>query len=293
MRSEKEMFDLILEFAHAEERVRAVILDGSRADPQAPRDELQDYDIVYVVSDMQSFMDNPGWIDIFGERMILQLPDDMGDVTNKHPVGYTYLMQFMDGTRIDLTLYPADKIAEAEVTSYCYALLDKDGILPGEKFRDASHYLPTPPTAKEFADCCNEFWWVSPYVAKGLARDEIIYAKHMHEIVREELAKMLTWYIGVRTGFRENPGKYGKRWRKLLEPELWELLLQTYADATLEGTWKALFSTCDLFRLTAPVVAAEFGLTYPGQEDERVYAYLEYLHKRGLVPQTWNDEELR
>jgi len=291
MRSEKEMFDLILGFARADERVRAVILDGSRADPEAPRDDLRDYDIVYVVSDLASFKSDPGWIDIFGERMILQLPDDMGDLENKQPVGYAYLMQFMDGTRIDLTLYPADRISEAAVTSYCYALLDKDGILPTEKFRDASHYLPTPPTAKEFADCCNEFWWVSPYVAKGLARDEIIYAKHMHEIVREELAKMLTWYIGLHTDFRENPGKYGKRWRKLLEPELWELLLQTYSGSTIEGTWNALFATCDLFRLTAPVLAAHFNFSYPRQEDERVYAYLESLHKQSMESRSIISEE--
>ena len=36
MRSEQEMFDLILSFAKEEERVRAVVLNGSRANPNAP-----------------------------------------------------------------------------------------------------------------------------------------------------------------------------------------------------------------------------------------------------------------
>ena len=55
MRSEKEMYDLILGFARADERVRGVILNGSRANPNAPRDKYQDYDIVYVVRDFNSF----------------------------------------------------------------------------------------------------------------------------------------------------------------------------------------------------------------------------------------------
>ena len=38
MRSEREMYDLILGFARADERVRGVILNGSRANPNAPRD---------------------------------------------------------------------------------------------------------------------------------------------------------------------------------------------------------------------------------------------------------------
>ena len=71
-------------------------------------------------------------------------------------------------------------------------------------------YLPKPPSARAFFDCCNEFWWVSPYVAKGLWRRELPYAKYTHEVyVRDQITKMLTWYIGTKTGFSVNPGKCG------------------------------------------------------------------------------------
>ena len=39
MRSEREMYDLILGFARSDERVRGGILNGSRANPNAPRDK--------------------------------------------------------------------------------------------------------------------------------------------------------------------------------------------------------------------------------------------------------------
>jgi hypothetical protein len=41
MRNEKEMLDLILDFANEDERIRAVILNGSLANPNAPRDKIK------------------------------------------------------------------------------------------------------------------------------------------------------------------------------------------------------------------------------------------------------------
>ena len=40
MRSEKEMYDLILGYANADENIRAVILNGSRANPNRKPDPV-------------------------------------------------------------------------------------------------------------------------------------------------------------------------------------------------------------------------------------------------------------
>ena len=79
MRSTQQMLDLILAAARDDERIRAVILNGSRANPNAPRDFFQDFDIVYLVTDPLPFRNNYQWIRQFGELMILQEPDDMMD----------------------------------------------------------------------------------------------------------------------------------------------------------------------------------------------------------------------
>ena len=117
-----------------------------------------------------------------------------------------------------------------------------------------------------------------PYVAKGLWREEIVYAKYMLDVtVREQLMKMLTWYVGVKTGFLHSPGKFGKHLRQYLEPELWAMLENTYADAGSENTWDGLFATCDLFRTVANPVAQHFGFDYPRGDDERVSAHLRHV----------------
>ncbi|MDR3167907.1 MAG: aminoglycoside 6-adenylyltransferase, partial [Treponema sp.] len=55
MRSEQEMMDLILSFAGKDERIRVVTMEGSRLNKNAPRDQFQDYDISYIVTDLGSF----------------------------------------------------------------------------------------------------------------------------------------------------------------------------------------------------------------------------------------------
>jgi aminoglycoside 6-adenylyltransferase len=278
MRSEQEMLELIVNTARGDERIRAVVMGGSRANPRARRDIFQDFDIAYLVTDVASFRDDPAWIERFGELMILQTPEAMGDPP---PVGdgrFSYLMQFTDGNRIDLTLFPVAGLRELRRDSLSLLLLDKDGVVGPLPAPSESDYLPRPPAAAAFSDCCNEFWWVCPYVAKGLWRGEIIYAKYMLDrVVREQLMKMLTWYVGVRTQFLRGPGGHGKGLKQYLEPELWAMLEKTYSDAGHENTWDALYMTCDLFRAAANRVAEHFGFDYPRGDDEKVSAHLKHV----------------
>lgn len=278
MRNEQAMLDLIVETAKGDERIRAVIMNGSRLNPNAPRDPFQDYDIVYLVTDVAPFRKNLAWIARFGERMILQMPDNMDDPPPSEDGSFAYLMQFADGNRIDLTIYPLAKLGDLDRDSLSLLLLDKDGVIEPYPPPNDSSYLPTPPTAKGFADCCNEFWWVATYVAKGLWRGEITYARYMlDQVVREQLMKMLVWHIGAQTQFSVSPGKFGKYFQTYLEPELWELLLQTYADADSDNTWDALLTMGRLFRRVAVPLAEQYGFDYPHGDDARVSAHLEHV----------------
>jgi aminoglycoside 6-adenylyltransferase len=278
MRSEPEMLELIIQIAESEDHIRAVIMNGSRANPNTRRDIFQDFDIVYLVTDVNPFRDDRTWINRFGEIMILQMPEAMADPPPSNDGRFAYLMQFTDGNRIDLTLLPIAKLHELRRESLSLLLLNKDGIVEPFPAPNESDYLPVPPTSKAFADCCNEFWWVCPYVAKGLWREEIIYAKyHLDQVIREQLMKMLTWYIGVKTQFLRSPGKLGKYLKQHLEPELWAVLEKTYSDVSYEKTWDALNSMCELFRMAANQVAEHFGFDYPHSDDEKVSAHLKHV----------------
>jgi aminoglycoside 6-adenylyltransferase len=278
MRTESEILELIINTAQSDDRIRAVLLNGSRANPNTSRDLFQDFDIVYLVTEAASFHHDVNWIKRFGEIMILQLPDDMQDSPRSPNEGFAYLMQFTDGNRIDLSIWPRDKLNERIKDSLSLVLLDKDRLIPPLASPNERDYLPKPPTAKQFADCCNEFWWMCSYVAKGLWRAQVTYAKYMLEpVLRDELMKMLCWYVGMQTKFTQNLGSFGKYLQKYLEPELWDILMKTYADASVENTWDALEMMCRLFRNVALRVAEHFSFEYPEGDDHRVSAHLKYV----------------
>jgi aminoglycoside 6-adenylyltransferase len=278
MRSEQEILELVLNTAKGDDRIRAVIMNGSRTNPNAPRDIFQDFDIVYLVTEVESFIAEHTWIHCFGELMVLQMPEAMQDPPPQNDGNFPYLMQFTDGNRIDLTLVPITNTNALEHDSLSMVLLDKDGLLQPFAAPSDSDYLPRPPSAQAFSDCCNEFWWVCPNVAKGLWREEITYAKYtLDSFVRDQLMKMLMWYVGIKTQFSRSPGKFGKYLKQYLESELWEMLLKTYSDADYQHTWEALLTTCKLFRLTAVRVAEHCDLEYPIGDDEKVSAHLQHV----------------
>jgi aminoglycoside 6-adenylyltransferase len=280
MRTDEEMLELILKIAKADDNVRAVIMNGSRVNPNAKKDPFQDFDIVYFVRDVEPYKRNEAFIKPFGERMIMQLPEDMIDPPADNDGHYTYLMQFLDGTRIDLALFSLGNISTLTANSLTVVLLDKDHLIPELPPPSDRNYLPKRPSKKLFDDCCNEFWWVNPYVAKGLWRGELTYTKHMLDVVvREELMKMLTWYIGIQTDFQKSPGKMGKYLKQYLEPELWSLLEETYADSQPEHIWDSLLAMGNLFRRVGRCVAEHFGFNYPEQDDKNVTSYLQHIRR--------------
>lgn len=105
-------------------------MNGSRANPNAPQDLFQDFDILYLVTQVEPFTNDPKWIHRFGELMILQMPEAMQDPPPENDGSFTYLMQFTDGNRIDLSLLAIAQFNPLKNDSLSVLLLDKDGLLP-------------------------------------------------------------------------------------------------------------------------------------------------------------------
>jgi len=54
---------------------------------------------------------------------------------------------------------------------------------------------------------------------------------------------------------------------------------KTYADASYERTWDALFVMGDLFRATATAVAERLGFDYPCDDERKVSAHLRHVRQ--------------
>jgi len=280
MRSEKEMFDLILSVAKEDPRIRAVVLNGSRSNPEAPRDQYQDYDIVYCVDDVAPFYNNPDWIsEKFGPPLVMQMPEAISPpgLEPDNNGSFVYLMLFDDGNRIDLTIDTQYTLHEDGDNDPAVALLDKCGCLPSLS-NDSSCWHVSCPDEKLFLDCCNEFWWCLNNVAKGIARDERPYAMEMYNChVRDMLNHMVSWYIGISTDFSVSSGKMGKYFKNHLPADIYAEYLATYSDSEPNHLWEAVFAGCALFRKLALAVAKKLGFHYRLDEDENMNKYLRHV----------------
>ncbi|MGG1661112.1 aminoglycoside 6-adenylyltransferase [Brevibacillus sp. NRS-1366] len=280
MRSEQEMMNLLVNFAKDDERIRLVTLEGSRTNKHIPPDPFQDFDISYFVTDIDSFKENDQWLTIFGKRVIMQKPEDMELFPSELGNWFSYIILFEDGNKLDLTLIPVNEVEDyfANSDGLVEVLLDKDTLINFEVIASDHHYWIKKPTAREFDDCCNEFWNVSTYVVKGLARKEILFAiDHLNEIARPNLLRMMAWQFGFEQGYSFSVGKNFKFINRYLPKEDWDALLSTYSENGYPNMWQSLFTCYELFRKYSKAVAEGLGYTYPDY-DEAITKYTEKIY---------------
>lgn len=266
MRTEIEMLDVILKTAETLQ-VEAVAMSGSRTNPKTPKDEFQDYDAVYVVDDLDNLTSDLSWLDQFGKRIIEQ------EVRLEHR--RLYLMLFEDGNRIDLTLCPKDHIQEWVDSEADYTVLKDEKGLFESYTTSPQRFWTNPASAIDFENACNEFWWVSAYVVKGICRNQIIYAiDHLYGICQQELLKVLSWQVASDRG-KIDIGKNYKYLFNYLPAEKEKQFSNLLDFSSLDEIPQSLFATMELFHQEAQRLAQKLGFDYDKEVAEKMIEYAE------------------
>ena len=282
MRAETEMLDLILQTAKTLQ-VKAVAMSGSRINQNAPKDEFQDYDVVYVVDDLDNLTSDLSWLEQFGKCLIEQhvLLDQR----------HLYLMLFEDGNRIDLTLCPKEHIKEwVDSEAEFIVLEDKKGLF--ESYSPSpQRFWMSPASETDFKNSCNEFWWVSAYVVKGICRKQVIYATdHLYGICQQELLKVLAWQVASDRGVVDI-GKNCKYLFNYLPTEKEKEFSSLLDFASLDKIIQSLFATMQLFHQEAHSLAQKMGFDYDKEVAEKMIEYAEERVKK--FGNNWKNEKAR
>lgn len=266
MRTDTEMMNLILQIADTLE-VEAIALSGSRTNPQASKDEFQDYDVVYIVDDLKDLLSDLSWLGQFGMRLIEQ----------HNVLGHRrlYLMLFEDGNRIDLTLCPKEYIQEWVDSEANFEVIKDDKGLFEAYQPNSKRYWTAPPTEEEFAASCNEFWWVSAYVVKAIRRNQLIYATdHLYGICQQELLKVFAWQVTSDRG-AVDIGKNYKYLFHYLPAEKEKEFSALLNLSSIEKVGQSLFATMNIFDREVQSLAKKMGFAYDQEEAEKMIAYAE------------------
>ena len=266
MRTETKMMTLILQIAE-NLQAEAVALSGLRINPQTQEDEFQDYDVVYIVENLNDLLSDLSWLDQFGMRLIEQ----------HNVLGHRrlYLMLFEDGNRIDLTLCPKEYIQEWVDSEAGFKVLKDDKGLFDSYIPRPKRYWTCPPTEEEFVASCNEFWWVSAYVVKAIRRNQLIYATdHLYGICQQELLKVLAWQVTSDRGAVDigRSYKYLFHYLPIEKEKEFSALLDL---SSLEKINQSLFSTMNVFDREAQILAQKSGFTYDLEVAKKLMTYAE------------------
>ena len=271
MRAETEMLDLILQTAKTLQ-VKAVAMSGSRTDTKAPKDEFQDYDVVYVVENLDELITDLSWLDRFGKRIIEQ------EVTLGHR--RLYLMLFEDGNRIDLALCPKDRIKEWVDSEAGFTVLEDPNGLFELYSPSPQRFWTNPASAIDFENACNEFWWVSAYVVKGICRNQLIYAiDHLYGICQQEFLKILAWQVASARG-KVDIGKNYKYLFQYLPAEKEKEFSNLLDFSSIEKLSQSLLATMQLFHREAQRLAQKLGFDYDKEVAEKMIEYAEERMKK-------------
>lgn len=266
MKTEPIMLNLLLQVAKTL-KVEAVVLSGSRTDTKTPKDEFQDYDLVYVVDDIDTLTSDLSWLDQFGKRVIEQ------EVTLGHR--RLYLMLFEDGNRIDLTLCPIEHIKEWIDSEASYiVLVDEKGLFESYSPSPQRFWI-SPASEMDFKKACNEFWWVSAYVVKGICRKQVSYVTdHLYGICQQELLKILAWQVASDRG-AVDIGKNYKYLFNFLPIEKEKEFSNLLDFSSLDKITQSLFATMQLFHQEAQRLAHKMGFDYDREVAEKMIEYAE------------------
>ena len=271
MRIDQEILDVILQTAK-KLQIYAVALSGSRTNPNASTDEFQDYDVVYVVDDLDNLTSDLSWLDQFGKRLIEQ------HVQLDHR--RLYLMLFEDGNRIDLTLCPKDHIQEWVDSEAGFTVLEDPEHLFEPYSQNLERFWMTPASQTDFEKVCNEFWWVSAYVVKGICRKQVIYATdHLYGICQQEFLKILAWQVASDRG-RVDVGKNYKYLFNYLSTEKEKEFSNLLDFSSIDKITQSLFATMQLFHQEAQYLAQKMGFNYDREVAEKMIEYAEERVKK-------------
>ena len=160
--------------------------------------------------------------------------------------------------------------SEADFT----VLADPQGLF--EPYTPApKRYWTAPAIATDFDKSCNEFWWVSAYVVKGIHRNHLVYATdHLYEICQQELLKLLAWQVAADKGTID----IGKNYKYLFqylpaEKEKEFTALLNFSDQ--KSLTKSLFATMDFFHKEAQAFSLKTGFHYDNATAEKMIEYAE------------------
>jgi aminoglycoside 6-adenylyltransferase len=261
------MLEKLVEWGKKDDAIRALILLGSRAGRQ-PVDALSDYDLSVFCDADESYKGFDSWLTQFGNVWVCVKEK----VVCKGKTFPSRLVIFEEGVKVDFSFLSIDVLDEITQNSslpddYLLGykiLLDKDHRTSG-MVSPQYELEAIKPSEQEFQEVVKEFWFEIYHIGVYLKRGDLWSVKFRSWAAHSFLLRMLEWHAEAENDWHSSVPPIGKRMRSWVNEELWQDLHGVFAHFDADDSWKALFSTMELFRrITADTAQA---LRFKSMED--------------------------
>lgn len=223
MSGSEELLKRLLAFAEKEDKIRGIIIVGSRASDR-PVDDLADFDISIFTTDVNFFTKDDTWLSQMGNIWVYS-PDKYFFDKELIP---TRLVIYEGGLKVDYSLWDTritHILAQSKYFDTGYkVLLDKDGLLGEIPAPSQMPATPAKPTQEEFSFAITEYWFEAYHVAKYLKREDLWLAKTRDVSIKYYLLKMMEWYILAQHNWNTDVKWSGKHIKEWLEPAVYQQL---------------------------------------------------------------------
>lgn len=276
---DNDVINKVIKEGTENELIRAVTLEGSTVTDSAVHDKYSDVDVTFFVSDIREFTKQKNYMDRFGEILIMQCPDDWYEEPYDYSgkAKFTFLTQYKDGSRIDLTLVDITDMEDQKFfVEPRKVLVNKDGFDVLKDISSGEAFFIQKPTEKEYFDACNEFRWLSNYATKGLCREQLPYVKRMTEVYMMDMfMKMINWKIGIDNDFKVTTGSKSKYLKNYLSEGELKRYTAIFANGEYTDMWFRLFIYYDFFADLAKYVAEKLGFFFDEKETKEVRDFMQ------------------
>jgi aminoglycoside 6-adenylyltransferase len=271
----EQLLNKVMIWANAEESVRVIIMEGSRARRDHAIDRFSDYDLNLYVTDMTRLIQDDTWIAQLGRIWAMEKEEEPDGIFGR-------LVLFEGGQDIDFKLLPIHflhEFVQQQVLPDDYhrgykVVLDKDGItsqLPPPTYKA----IPQPkPSEEEFRYAVNVFWFELFHLVKYLHRNELWCVKVRDACIMRRLRQMIEWHAQACHEWKYDTWIVGKYMQSWVEPDLWQAFFEIFARFDKADSWRAVCALIPLYQRLASETAQRLSYAYPSDTDQAVSTFI-------------------
>ena len=291
MNSYDNIMKKLMLFANKSQLIQAMILFGSRVRDKNVADKYSDYDIIFLVNDVDYFLNTDYWLNHIDKFYIsFQEPTAA--------CGQERRVLFGDAMDMDFLFYDVKKSEQLAADSTIQAffsrgykiLIDKIGFERVIERNKPFEELKTILSEKEFTNLSNAFWFHTIWSVKKILRGETWSAKSCVDgYMKNLLRQMIECYS--KAFYSENfdvwhDGRFFDNW---VDENIKKQLKTAYGTYDAADILRAMTNTMSIFSGVSRKTAVMLGYTYPEEAESYAVEQTEKLTSQYFT--IWHNKE--